>query len=145
MKFLLRFLYGSFLFACLTVLNSAEISAQTQTAPVAEIAKSISEKKQPDISVEENKAAAPVDAPKKSSASEYSTILTRAGVQSSQTLPISLNEAIRKALENNNDIEVARTDVRFQETQLRSLLGTYDPVFSVTPTFSRSSTTGSTA
>ena len=78
-------------------------------------------------------------------ADSYSNILNRAGVQTSQPMPISLNEAIRKALENNNSIEVARDDVRIQETQLRSLLGNYDPVVSVSPTFSRSSTTGSSA
>jgi HAE1 family hydrophobic/amphiphilic exporter-1 len=66
-------------------------------------------------------------------------------VQTDQTVPISLDEAIRTALENNNQIEVARDDVRFQETQLRSLLGIYDPVFSVSPVFSRSSSTGSGA
>ncbi|MBA4121942.1 MAG: TolC family protein [Acidobacteria bacterium] len=69
--------------------------------------------------------------------------LNRVGIQTTQTVPLSLNEAIRKALENNNNIEVARDDVRFQETQLRSLLGAYDPVLSVTPNFSRSSSTGS--
>lgn len=71
--------------------------------------------------------------------------LKRVGIQAGQTVPLSLNEAIRKALENNNTIEVARTDVRFQETQLRSLLGNYDPVFSILPTYRRNSTTGSTA
>jgi len=69
--------------------------------------------------------------------------LNRVGIQTAQTIPLSLNEAIRKALENNNNIEVARDDVRFQETQLRSLLGAYDTVLSVTPNFSRSSSTGS--
>lgn len=73
------------------------------------------------------------------------SIMKRVGVQATQTLPLSLNEAIRRALENNNSIEVARTDVRLQETQLRSLLGTYDPILSLTPTFRRNSTTGSTA
>jgi hypothetical protein len=43
------------------------------------------------------------------------TITRRVGVQTSQTMPLSLNEAIRKALENNNDIEVARDDVRFRK------------------------------
>lgn len=71
--------------------------------------------------------------------------MKRVGIQAGQTVPLSLNEAIRKALENNNTIEVARTDVRFQETQLRSLLGNYDPVFSILPTYRRNSTTGSTA
>lgn len=59
--------------------------------------------------------------------------LTRLGVTSDNTLPLSLNEAVKKALENNNDIEVARDDVRFAETQLRSLEGIYDPIFSFVP------------
>ncbi|PYS98982.1 MAG: hypothetical protein DMF63_12985 [Acidobacteria bacterium] len=67
---------------------------------------------------------------------------TRVGVQSAVPVSLSLDEAIRKALANNNTIEVTRDDVRFQETQIRSILGFYDPVFTVTPTFSRNSTTG---
>ncbi len=59
--------------------------------------------------------------------------LTRLGVTSDNTLTLTLNEAIRRALQNNNDIEVARNDVRFAETQLRSLIGVYDPIFSLTP------------
>jgi outer membrane protein len=68
--------------------------------------------------------------------------LARVGVQSAQPLPLALKDAIRKALENNNTIEVTRDDVRFQETQIRSILGFYDPVFTVTPTYTRNSTTG---
>jgi outer membrane protein TolC len=59
--------------------------------------------------------------------------LTRVGITSSNALTLSMNDAIRKALQNNNDIEVARDDVRYAETQLRSLYGVYDPIFSVTP------------
>jgi HAE1 family hydrophobic/amphiphilic exporter-1 len=59
--------------------------------------------------------------------------LTRLGINSDQTLSLSLNDAIRRALENNNDIEVARQDVRFAETQLRSLQGIYEPLFNLTP------------
>ena len=59
--------------------------------------------------------------------------LTRIGILSSNVLTLSLNDAIRKALLNNNDIEVARDDVRFAEQQLRSLQGVYEPIFSVTP------------
>jgi HAE1 family hydrophobic/amphiphilic exporter-1 len=59
--------------------------------------------------------------------------LTRLGVTSDNTLTLSLNDAIKRALENNNDIEIARDDVRFAETQLRSLEGIYQPIFSVTP------------
>src|SRR5882672_576510 len=59
--------------------------------------------------------------------------MTRLGVTNDNTLTLSLNEAIKRALENNSDIEVARDDVRFAETQLRSLEGVYQPIFSVTP------------
>lgn len=59
--------------------------------------------------------------------------LTRLGVTSDNTLTLSLNDAIRRALENNNNIEVARNDVRFNETTLRSLEGFYDPVLNFNP------------
>jgi outer membrane protein len=63
--------------------------------------------------------------------------LTRVGIINSNILTLSMNDAIRTALKNNNDIEMARDDVRFAETQLRSLRGVYDPVFSVTPTYDK--------
>ena len=59
--------------------------------------------------------------------------LTRLGIMTGNNLTLSLNEAIKKALENNNDIEVARDDVRFAETQLRVMEGVYDPFFAFTP------------
>ena len=59
--------------------------------------------------------------------------LTRLGVTSDNTLTLSMTDAIKLALENNNDIEIARDDVRFAETQLRSLQGIYDPFLSFTP------------
>lgn len=71
--------------------------------------------------------------------------LNRVGVQTAQPLPLSLNDAIRRALENNNDIEISRGDVRFQDTQVRGLEGQYDPVLTLQPNFTRNSTTGSTA
>ena len=43
-------------------------------------------------------------------------------------LPLTVEEAIRLALENNNDIRVAETDVRIAEFSLRSARGVYDPV-----------------
>jgi HAE1 family hydrophobic/amphiphilic exporter-1 len=59
--------------------------------------------------------------------------LTRLGVQSGNTVALSMNEAIKRALANNNDIEVARDTVRYNETVLRSLEGVFDPVFTYTP------------
>src|SRR6185436_19615845 len=46
--------------------------------------------------------------------------MSRLGVTNT-TLPLSLNDAIKRALENNNDIEIAKDDVRIAETQLRAL------------------------
>src|SRR5262245_47122598 len=51
--------------------------------------------------------------------------LSRMGVTAGR-LPLTLYEAIRFALENNNDIEVSRDNVRIAETTLRSLQGVYD-------------------
>lgn len=62
--------------------------------------------------------------------------LTRLGVESDQTLPLSLRESIRLALENNPDIDVARVGVRINESGLRALEGVYEPVFQITPQFS---------
>ena len=59
--------------------------------------------------------------------------LVRLGVQSSNTIALTLNEAIRRALANNNEIEVARNDVRFAESILRGLEGVYDPVLQFRP------------
>lgn len=70
---------------------------------------------------------------------------SRIGVQTTTPLTLTLNEAIRRALENNNDVEVSKHDVRISETVLRSIEGFYDPVFTIAPTFTRNQTTGSTA
>ena len=79
------------------------------------------------------------------STTPHASAITRVGVHSAAPISLSLDEAIRKALANNNDIEFARDDVRFQETTIRSLRGSYDPVFTVSPTYNRNSTTGSSA
>ncbi len=66
------------------------------------------------------------------------TDLTRLGIESGRTLPLTLNETVRRALENNTDIEVARDDVRLAEASLRGLQGFYDPIFSFSPQYTRS-------
>jgi HAE1 family hydrophobic/amphiphilic exporter-1 len=62
--------------------------------------------------------------------------LQRLGV-GSDSIALSLNDAIKRALENNNDIEVARDDVRIAETQLRSLEGIFDPIIGLTPQYDK--------
>ncbi|HZT60216.1 MAG TPA: TolC family protein, partial [Pyrinomonadaceae bacterium] len=64
--------------------------------------------------------------------------LERVGVIGTDTMPITLNEAIRRALENNNDIESSRADVRIAEQQLIALQGVFDPVFNYQPEINNS-------
>lgn len=77
------------------------------------------------------------------SADAYTPSTTsRIGIQTASPLTLSLDDAIKRALANNNDIEVSRTDVRIADTTVRGLRGLYDPVFTFQPTFSHSSSTG---
>ena len=64
--------------------------------------------------------------------------LARVGVVSGDPLTLTLNEAIRRALENNNDIEFARGDVRLMEANLHALEGVYDPQFLFRPEYNNS-------
>jgi HAE1 family hydrophobic/amphiphilic exporter-1 len=63
--------------------------------------------------------------------------MTRLGVTTDNTLTLTLNDAIKRALENNNDIEMARDDVRFSETQLHALEGVYDLTYSINPNYTK--------
>ncbi|HKE58379.1 MAG TPA: TolC family protein [Pyrinomonadaceae bacterium] len=64
----------------------------------------------------------------------------RVGVDSSNTLPLSLNEAIQLALENNNDINASRIGVEMAEHDLTAARGAYDPKFT-SETFFQHTTT----
>ncbi len=55
--------------------------------------------------------------------------LERVGVDVANQLPLTLNDAIKLALENNNDIETAKKDVEIAEFNLRGADGVYDPAF----------------
>jgi outer membrane protein len=68
--------------------------------------------------------------------------LKRVGVAQDQVLTLSLDEAIRMALNNNNHIELARDDVKVNEALLRSAEGVYDPIISSTSSFRRNSFRG---
>jgi HAE1 family hydrophobic/amphiphilic exporter-1 len=64
----------------------------------------------------------------------------RIGVDAADALPLSLNEAIRLALENNNDIRTSRIDVEKAEHNLTARRGAYDPQLFSEAYFERSST-----
>jgi outer membrane protein TolC len=52
----------------------------------------------------------------------------RVGVDVSDQLPLSLQEAITLALQNNNDIDSTKIGVQIAEFELRAARGVYDPV-----------------
>lgn len=135
-----NFLRGcAFLAIYLCLFNSPEINAQQPT----QIARNqISEESK--IAETEIKDRITTLMPDLSDFNSRRQSLTRVGISQDQTLTLTLDDAVRRALENNNDIEVARDDVRYQEQQLRSLEGFYDLTLNVAPTFSRSATNGQT-
>ena len=64
----------------------------------------------------------------------------RVGVNPSDATPLTLNQAIRFALENNNDIQASRIDVEKAEHNLTASRGAYDPLLFSETYFERSST-----
>ena len=144
MKIIRNFVLKACFLACAFAFGVFENAAQV-TAAQPQIARNTIETNEVSDAINVETSASKKKDESSSASNEFSSVTHRAGVQTAQTMTLTLNEAIRRALENNNEIEVARDDVRFQETQLRSLLGIYDPVFAVTPTFSRSASTGSSA
>ncbi len=124
-------------FALATFLSAA-LLAQT---PQSEIAANTTR-------IAEDKSALTVEASaseKEATRVESANYLRRVGINVAQTRSLSLDQAIRLALSNNNGIEVARDDVRIAESGLRSLEGSYDPTLSVSPTFNRNQTNGQSA
>ncbi len=124
------------IFAFISVVSTAEIRAQGE-----QVAKNDSEPLETAATIAVTPAVEV--APAVSMPARSRPDLSRVGVQTGQPISLTLDEAIRKALSNNNSIEITRDDVRFQETQIRSILGFFDPVFNITPAYTRNSTTGS--
>lgn len=64
----------------------------------------------------------------------------RVGVNVADQLPLTLNDAIRMALKNSNDIDQSRIDVQIAEFNLRAARGIYDPLLSSENYFERATT-----
>ena len=137
----MNFLYRTFCFSCFALsffcFGDAEAFAQTEETKPSVV--------QPTPTPTETKIADPEKNPVETNTTSTTPNLNRVGIETTQTVSMSLNDAIRKALENNNGIEVARDDVRIQETQLRSLIGSFDTFIRLTPNYTRNSNTGSLA
>lgn len=66
--------------------------------------------------------------------------LGRVGVDMTDQQPLTLAEAITKALENNKDIEVTRKNVQIAEFDLKAARGFYEPKFSGQTYYERAKT-----
>ncbi|MCA1625556.1 MAG: TolC family protein [Acidobacteria bacterium] len=64
----------------------------------------------------------------------------RVGVNVADQLPLSLQDAITLALQNNNDIDSSRIDVQIAEFNLRGARGVYDPVIATESYYERRTT-----
>jgi outer membrane protein TolC len=64
----------------------------------------------------------------------------RVGVDVAEQYPLALNDAIRMALKNSNDIDESRVDVQIAEYNLRAARGVYDPLASSTDYYERATT-----
>ncbi len=131
-----RCIFRVFILVCLTACSSFQAFSQaTESRIAANVDRSATKA--------ENIKPAPVE--DKEPGVRGSSYLRRVGVNASQTRPLSLDQAIRLALGNNNNIEIAREDVRIAESGLRSLEGTYDGTFNFAPNYTRNNTTGQPA
>jgi outer membrane protein len=130
MHFYSRVFFALSLSSLIFIGGSLTLSAQETTEP-----KPIAER----LELALNRLKTPVENVReepKPAETMLSGILTRVGTDSAQSQSLSLSDAIRRALQNNNNIEIAKNDVRFADTQLRALLGTYDGTVTVSPTYS---------
>ncbi|HKG15899.1 MAG TPA: TolC family protein, partial [Pyrinomonadaceae bacterium] len=64
----------------------------------------------------------------------------RVGVDVADQVPLTLNDAIRMALRNSNDIDASRIDVQIAEYNLTAARGVYDPVISSESYYERATT-----
>lgn len=62
----------------------------------------------------------------------------RVGIDTTSPAPLTLQEAIALALENNNDIATSRIDVEMSEHNLTTARGAYDPLFTSRSNFEHS-------
>lgn len=107
------------LFLILGVEASAQDAAPSPTPPVMDVQNT----------TPENLKGVPDVAPGYRSDDRSLPDLGRVGVDMAEQKPLTLQEAISLALENNKDIEVTRKNVRIAEFDLQAARGVYEPRF----------------
>lgn len=64
----------------------------------------------------------------------------RVGVEQMNQMPLQLDDAITLALQNNNNIDTSRLNVRIAEFNLKAARGVYDPLFASETYYQRATT-----
>lgn len=132
----LKFSSAVFAFAALALLTT-NASAQSSASPAMPMASTM-EAKRPKADPAPLPQDIPSVAPDYVAPNNAPPPVTRVGVDVGEPLPLTLHEAIKLALENNNDIETSRIDVEMSEHDLTAAQGAYDPRMSSQYFFERS-------
>src|ERR1700749_1006413 len=98
--------------------QSGAVAGQTQTQSSAEPRQSHSSSQAPARTSETLPADPPAVAPNYEAPERALPSVERVGVEVGEPFALTLDEAIRLALENNNDIEATRIDVTVAEHEL---------------------------
>lgn len=69
-----------------------------------------------------------------------SDVTNRAGIDTTKVTKLSLQDAMKMALENNRDIQIERIKVELNDFNVRAARGVYDPVFGSHLTYGRTTT-----
>lgn len=115
-------------------------AGQTQTQSSAEPRRSPSSSQAPARATDQLPADPPAVAPNYKAPERELPSVERVGVEVGEPFALTLDEAIRLALENNNDIEATRIDVTVAEHELTAARGAYDLRFTSETYFERSET-----
>ena len=130
MKFMKQFSYvllATILFACNALAQDATPTATPDTKKVTDVQT---------VKPEELKGVPPIE-PKYQSDDKKLPDLGRVGVDMLEQKVLTLNDAIKMALENNKDIEVSRQNIKSAEFDLQAADGFYQPRLSGTSYFER--------
>ncbi|MEZ5346607.1 MAG: TolC family protein [Pyrinomonadaceae bacterium] len=129
-----------FLALTIVVFSFASIIAQTQPTPTPQATPTPTPGNQNDITPAVLPDDPPPVAPNFEAPLRPLPSADRIGVDNSRQLTLTLEKVVEMALQNSNDIDATRNDVRIAEYNLRASEGVYDPLFSTRSYFESATT-----
>lgn len=127
------------IFCCLLQADAQPVAPSSPETNVA--ARIVSNERKDDAVVSPEAQKIPENSAAEKNTLESSPfVMRRIGVDVSASVALTIEDAVRMTLENNNDIRAAETDVRAAEFDLRAARGAFDPVFENQSFYERSAT-----